>query len=92
MESTGLRKSDPRLKEMVTNIEKYQKNCEYTRDIKELVIGRKQFKTWANNIKGADLGTVFCMVAPKTLPKIAQTFLIVLVLAFCVAYKHVKKL
>ena len=31
---------------MVINIEKYQKNCEYTRDIKELVIGRKQFKTY----------------------------------------------
>jgi hypothetical protein len=45
LEATGLRKSDPRLKEMVSNIEKYQKNCEYTKDIKELVIGRKQFKT-----------------------------------------------
>jgi len=43
LEATGLRKTDPRLKEMIANIEKYKKNCE--KDVKELVIGRKQFKT-----------------------------------------------
>ena len=43
LEATGLRKSDPRLKEMVANIEKYKRSCE--KDVKELVIGRKQFKS-----------------------------------------------
>ena len=45
LESTGLRPaSDPRLKEMVQNIQKYQNKIETTQDVKELVIGRKEFK------------------------------------------------
>ena len=45
LESTGLRPtSDPRLKEMVQNIQKYQNQIETTQDITELVIGRSEFK------------------------------------------------
>jgi hypothetical protein len=36
--------SDPRLKEMVQNIQKYQNQIETTQDITELVIGRTEFK------------------------------------------------
>ena len=45
LESTGLRPaSDPRLKEMVQNIQKFQNKIETTQDVSELVIGRKEFK------------------------------------------------
>ena len=45
LESTGLRPaSDPRLKEMVRNIQKFQNRIETTQDVSELVIGRKEFK------------------------------------------------
>ncbi len=42
LESTGLRRSDPRLKEMVSNLEKIQETRED--DLQKLVIGRKEFK------------------------------------------------
>jgi len=43
LESTGLRRSDPRLKEMVRNLERIQK-AESKDDWQKLVINRKQFK------------------------------------------------
>ena len=40
--------SDPRLKEMVQNIQKFQNKIETTQDVSELVIGRKEFKVGKN--------------------------------------------
>ncbi|TRY72687.1 hypothetical protein TCAL_05393 [Tigriopus californicus] len=43
LESTGLRRSDPRLKEMIQNLEKFQAKDE-TNDFHKIVIDRKEFK------------------------------------------------
>jgi hypothetical protein len=49
LESTGLRREDPRLKEMIQNLERYQEEHDDQEDggpgdLQKLVIGRKEFK------------------------------------------------
>ena len=46
MEATGLRKSDPRLKQMVKNLEDFQAkmSSNTNKNVGDIVIGRKEFK------------------------------------------------
>ena len=71
MEATGLRKSDPRLKEMVKNLEDFQAKMvaqsNKTNNINDIVIGNWYLKTQnRKSVKNANYLTLFCSITGRS--------------------------
>ena len=71
MEATGLRKSDPRLKEMVKNLEDFQAKMvaqsNKTNNINDIVIGNWYLKTQnRKSVKNANYLTYFCSITGRS--------------------------